>query len=141
VFHANFADPGEIGAACCVYVDGRPVVDLWGGLAGREGNRPWREEPVAQVASTTKGAAAICAHLLVRSSTRSKRCAGPRHRLLPHAGLARGGVVRPPGLWRLDRLRRPGSGVDFGYVTNLWNYRPDDPRAANLAKAVRAYLG
>lgn len=34
-----------------------------------------------------------------------------------------------------------GVGVGFGYVTNLWNYRPDDPRAANLAKAVRACLG
>jgi hypothetical protein len=37
----------------------------------------------------------------------------------------------------------PGSGgsIGFGYVTNLWNFRPDDPRAANLAKAVRSCLG
>ncbi|MFJ7213408.1 hypothetical protein [Amycolatopsis sp. NPDC098790] len=35
----------------------------------------------------------------------------------------------------------PDSGVGFGYFTNLWNYRPDDPRATNLAKAVRACLG
>jgi len=65
VFRANFEDPGEIGAACCVYVAGRPVVDLWGGLADREANRPWREDTIGLVASTTKGAAAICAHLLV----------------------------------------------------------------------------
>src|SRR6478609_8286672 len=58
--------PGEVGAACCVYVDGRPVVDLWGGLADREANRPWDKDTIVAVASTTKGAAAICAHLLVQ---------------------------------------------------------------------------
>jgi CubicO group peptidase (beta-lactamase class C family) len=67
VFGANFeGSPGEVGAACCVYVGGRPVVDLWGGLADREANRPWNEDTIALVASTTKGATAICAHLLVQ---------------------------------------------------------------------------
>ena len=29
VFRANFeGSPGEVAAACCFYVDGRPVVDL-----------------------------------------------------------------------------------------------------------------
>lgn len=45
---------------------GRPVVDLWGGLADREANRPWGEDTIALVASTTKGATAICAHLLAQ---------------------------------------------------------------------------
>ncbi|MFQ6332103.1 hypothetical protein ACLMAL_39165 [Nocardia sp. CWNU-33] len=44
--------PGELGAACCVYVGGRRVVDLWDGVAGREAdgladrevNRPWDED-------------------------------------------------------------------------------------------------
>jgi CubicO group peptidase (beta-lactamase class C family) len=67
VFRANFdGSPGEIGAACCVYVDGRPVVDLWGGLADSEANRPWGEDTIALVASTTKGATAICAHMLAQ---------------------------------------------------------------------------
>ncbi|GAA3842283.1 serine hydrolase domain-containing protein [Amycolatopsis tucumanensis] len=65
-FRANFDGPGEVGAACSVYVDGRLVVDLWDGLADREANRPWRANTIAQVASTTKGATAICAHLLVQ---------------------------------------------------------------------------
>ncbi|MFC0105588.1 hypothetical protein [Kibdelosporangium aridum] len=34
----------------------------------------------------------------------------------------------------------PDADVGFGYV-NLWNYRPDDPRATNLANAVRSCLG
>ncbi|WP_460395161.1 serine hydrolase domain-containing protein [Actinophytocola sediminis] len=66
VFRANFQDPGEVGAACSVYVDGRPVVNLWAGLADRAANRPWREDTIALVASTTKGATAICAHLLAQ---------------------------------------------------------------------------
>ena len=66
-FRANFeGNPGEVGAACCVYADGRPVVDLWGGLADREANRPWDEDTIVAVASTTKGATAICAHLLAQ---------------------------------------------------------------------------
>ncbi|MEV4081770.1 serine hydrolase domain-containing protein [Nonomuraea fuscirosea] len=66
VFRANFRNPGEVGAACSVYVGGRPVVNLWGGLADREARRPWRRNTIVQVASTTKGATAICAHLLVQ---------------------------------------------------------------------------
>ncbi|SMD08275.1 serine hydrolase domain-containing protein [Kibdelosporangium aridum] len=66
-FRANFdTNPGEVGAACCVYVDGRPVVDLWAGIADREANRPWDQNTIALVASTTKGATAICAHMLVQ---------------------------------------------------------------------------
>jgi CubicO group peptidase (beta-lactamase class C family) len=66
-FRSNFeGNPGEVGAACCVYVGGRPVVDLWGGLADSETRRPWSEDTIAIVASTTKGATAICAHLLAQ---------------------------------------------------------------------------
>ena len=66
-FRGNFeGSPGEVGAACCVYAGGRPVVDLWGGLADREANRPWNEDTIALVASTAKGATAICAHLLAQ---------------------------------------------------------------------------
>jgi CubicO group peptidase (beta-lactamase class C family) len=66
-FRKNFdGNPGEVGAACCVYAGGRRVVDLWGGLADRDSNRPWDETTIALVASTTKGATAICAHLLAQ---------------------------------------------------------------------------
>ncbi|ALG08447.1 serine hydrolase domain-containing protein [Kibdelosporangium phytohabitans] len=66
-FRANFDGyPGEAGAACSVYAGGRPVIDLWGGHADREANRLWDKDTIVQVASTTKGATAICAHLLVQ---------------------------------------------------------------------------
>jgi CubicO group peptidase (beta-lactamase class C family) len=64
-FRRNVEEGKDLGAACCVYVDGRAVVDLWGGLADGETNRPWEQDTVALVASTTKGATALCAHLLV----------------------------------------------------------------------------
>ncbi len=70
-FRENFEErpggsPGEVGAGCCVYVDGRPVVDVWGGLADRQTNQSWEKETISAVASATKGATAICAHLLVQ---------------------------------------------------------------------------
>jgi len=63
-FAANFEHQHELGAACCVYLDGRPVLDVWGGIADPRSGRPWREDTVVLPFSTTKGATAICAHLL-----------------------------------------------------------------------------
>ena len=65
-FAANFETNGEVGAACSVYHRGEKVVDLWGGVADQESGRPWAEDSVVMVASSTKGATAICANLLVQ---------------------------------------------------------------------------
>lgn len=62
---ANFDRRGDVGAACCVYVDGRPVVDIWSGIADVASGRRWAEDTLALVFSTTKGATAICANLLI----------------------------------------------------------------------------
>jgi CubicO group peptidase (beta-lactamase class C family) len=62
-FEANFRR-GEVGAACCVYVDGRPVVDLRGGTVAPGTAAPYTERTLQLVASVTKGAMAICAHRL-----------------------------------------------------------------------------
>jgi CubicO group peptidase (beta-lactamase class C family) len=63
-FAANFDEHDEVGAAVCVYHRGRPVLDLWGGLADREAGRPWQRDTLQLVFSTTKGVAATCVHLL-----------------------------------------------------------------------------
>lgn len=63
-FAANFEQHGDVGAAFCLYLDGKPVVDLWGGVADRMTGREWSEDTVQLVFSTTKGATAICALLL-----------------------------------------------------------------------------
>ncbi|ONI74700.1 esterase [Actinosynnema sp. ALI-1.44] len=66
VFAANFADGVEIGAAVSVYLHGRPVVDLWGGIADPASDRPWDRDTLQVVYSTTKAATAACALLLVQ---------------------------------------------------------------------------
>lgn len=63
-FEANFRERGEVGAACSVYVGGRKVVDIWGGVADHKSGREWTEDTTALVYSTTKGVTAICAHHL-----------------------------------------------------------------------------
>lgn len=63
-FAANFESNGEVGAAFSLYLKGKPVVDIWGGLADAGSGRPWKEDTLQLVFSTTKGATAICANLL-----------------------------------------------------------------------------
>jgi len=63
-FEENFRSRNEVGAAVSVTIDGAPVVDLWGGLADKDTGRAWTRDTIANVYSTTKGLAAICAHRL-----------------------------------------------------------------------------
>ncbi|MEV4244109.1 serine hydrolase domain-containing protein [Streptosporangium canum] len=63
-FAANLAGGQEVGAAVGVYLHGRKVVDLWGGIADPETGRRWERDTLQVVFSTTKGVTAACAHLL-----------------------------------------------------------------------------
>lgn len=65
VFEHNFELHDEVGAGFSLYVDGDEVVDLTGGVADSEG-RPYDENTLQLVFSTTKGITAMCAHLLVQ---------------------------------------------------------------------------
>ncbi len=62
-FRANFIEHGEVGASVCATHRGRTVIDLWGGLAERRG-RAWTRDTIGIVFSCTKGATALCAHML-----------------------------------------------------------------------------
>ncbi len=66
-FAENFRASDELGAAFCLYVDGRKRVDLWGGVANQQTGEPWTDRTLQLVFSTTKGAAAICVAKLVES--------------------------------------------------------------------------
>ncbi|HEX4906587.1 MAG TPA: serine hydrolase domain-containing protein [Acidimicrobiales bacterium] len=57
-FERNLRERGERGASFCATVGGETVVDLWGG----EG---WERDTTTVVMSSTKGATALAAHLLV----------------------------------------------------------------------------
>ena len=65
VFAENFRLRDEVGAAVAVAIDGRLVVDLWGGHHDRERKRAWERDTLVNVYSTTKGVTALAAHRLV----------------------------------------------------------------------------
>src|SRR5260370_4410490 len=65
-FAANFERHGEVGAACCVHLHGRRVVDLWGGVTTPGGSDPYTADTLQMVWSTTKGVVAIAAHMLAQ---------------------------------------------------------------------------
>jgi len=62
-FVANFEARGEVGASCAINVEGRPLVDLWGGRKAPRGD-PWDRDTISIIFSSTKGAMALCAHML-----------------------------------------------------------------------------
>ena len=64
-FAENFAGYGDVGAAVAVTVDGKPAIDLWGGVSDKDTGKPWERDTLVTVYSTTKGMTAICAHRLV----------------------------------------------------------------------------
>jgi CubicO group peptidase (beta-lactamase class C family) len=53
------------GGALSVYLDGRPVVDVWTGWADRRGTVQWSADTGAMVFSVTKGLASTVIHRLV----------------------------------------------------------------------------
>ncbi len=65
VFERNFRDDIEVGASFCAIADGETVVDLWGGYQDRACTRPWNEDTLVNVYSTTKGIASIAFAALV----------------------------------------------------------------------------
>jgi CubicO group peptidase (beta-lactamase class C family) len=61
---ANFRERGELGAAVCVYRDGRKVVDLWGGHRDPGREQVWVADTIVSMASVVKGMLAFALHML-----------------------------------------------------------------------------
>ncbi|MDB5367548.1 MAG: serine hydrolase [Rhodospirillales bacterium] len=64
-FARNLAERGEVGAAVCVYENGRKVVDLWGGIADPATGRAWEQDTIVCMMSVGKAMAALCVLQLV----------------------------------------------------------------------------
>jgi CubicO group peptidase (beta-lactamase class C family) len=58
-FVENFARRRELGGACCAYLHGENVVDLWGGVRNKRTGELWEEDTMVVVNSATKGLAAM----------------------------------------------------------------------------------
>lgn len=120
-FERNFAERGEVGASVCVTLDGEPVVDLWGGVADRATGRPWQRDTMGLVWSSTKGAAALCAHLLIDRGLVDLD-APVAHYWPEFAQAGKGAITvrtvlnHQAGLPALRRPLRPGGFYDWGYV-------------------------
>ena len=66
-FLRNFEEHGEVGASVCIVHEGKTVVDLWGGTKDQKAQTPWDEDTISVVFSSSKGAVALAAHMLVSS--------------------------------------------------------------------------
>jgi len=64
-FEKNFAERGEVGASFAATVEGEYVIDIWAGHADAARTRPWTEDTIVNVYSTTKTMSFLCALLLV----------------------------------------------------------------------------
>jgi CubicO group peptidase (beta-lactamase class C family) len=64
-FDSLFADGLDPGSAVAAWVDGAPVVDLWGGHSDGARTRPWQRDTLVNVWSVSKGVMAMAAAILV----------------------------------------------------------------------------
>ncbi len=58
-FAELFADPQERGAALCVQVGGETVLDLWAGVADKDGQQAWHSDTILNLFSCTKTFTAV----------------------------------------------------------------------------------
>ncbi|MHA1487198.1 MAG: serine hydrolase domain-containing protein, partial [Promethearchaeota archaeon] len=64
-FEKNFELGLEVGASFAVSLNGKLVVDIWGGFSDSAKTKPWEKDTIVNVFSTTKVMTALCIHLLV----------------------------------------------------------------------------
>ncbi|MGY5308895.1 serine hydrolase domain-containing protein [Nocardia gipuzkoensis] len=57
-------DVDDVGASAAVFIDGEPVVDIWGGYVDADRSAAWEEDTIVNVFSTTKTMVALCALIL-----------------------------------------------------------------------------
>jgi CubicO group peptidase (beta-lactamase class C family) len=63
-FAKNFDSGADVGASVAVTIDGKFVVDLWGGFRDPARTAPWERDTIVATASTTKTMTALCALIL-----------------------------------------------------------------------------
>lgn len=61
----KYVDSGdEVGASITVNLNGKDVVDIWGGYANKDDQRPWEKDTITNIFSTTKTVVAFAILLL-----------------------------------------------------------------------------
>ncbi|HTR01253.1 MAG TPA: serine hydrolase domain-containing protein [Candidatus Acidoferrum sp.] len=64
-FAENFSEEDEVGAGASVMVNGKCVVDLWGGWRNAAMTSPWDQHTTVCMMSVAKGVTAICFNMLI----------------------------------------------------------------------------
>ncbi|KAJ5833793.1 beta-lactamase [Penicillium riverlandense] len=64
LFQQRIAEGNEVGASLCVNIDGKNVLDIWGGYADASRTKPWEKDTIAGVWSSTKVVTCLAAHTL-----------------------------------------------------------------------------
>ncbi len=121
-FVRNFTERGEVGASLALTREGHTVVDLWGGMADAASQRPWQRDTVSIVFSCTKGATALCAHIL--SSRGKLDIDAPVTEIWPEFGrngkdgaTTRMMLDHSVGVPVLREKLKPGALYDWDYMT------------------------
>jgi CubicO group peptidase (beta-lactamase class C family) len=119
-FAENFEHRRELGASVAVTVEGRRVVDLWGGRKAEEGDA-WDKDTISVVFSSTKGASALCAHMAADRGLLDLDA--PVTRYWPEFGQAgkEGAIVsmmldHSVGVPAIRETLKPGGAYDYDYM-------------------------
>ncbi len=123
-FGESFTQRGDVGASLSVVLDGKRMVDLWGGYTDASLTTEWQEDSIVNVYSTTKGITAIAAAILVDRGELDVNGAVVRY-WPEFGGAGKSGIpVRwllshEAGLPVIDAPIPPGGALDWGTMTRL----------------------
>ncbi|KAL6907171.1 beta-lactamase/transpeptidase-like protein [Trichoderma evansii] len=65
LFQKNLDSKADVGASITVNIDGKNVVDIWGGYVDEECTRPWQSDTIVPVWSCTKGVTSLALLMLI----------------------------------------------------------------------------
>ncbi|KAL6699717.1 beta-lactamase/transpeptidase-like protein [Trichoderma pleuroticola] len=65
LFQKNLDSKAEVGASISLNIDGKDVVDIWGGFADEERTQPWESDTIVGVWSSTKGVVSLSLLMLI----------------------------------------------------------------------------
>ena len=103
-FENNFENNGDIGACFAATLEGEYVVDIWAGHQDKAKTRPWQEDTIINVYSTTKTMTFIVALMLASICEHQSDNEGHRFGRRIHID---DGVFLPGPCFRLVLMTRP----------------------------------
>ncbi len=118
---AGSPDPGDLGASLCVIVDGRVVVDIWGGWSDVARTRPWTADTLVNAYSV--GKAVTASAVLTEVASGALDLDAPLSRVWPEYGAHGKGsttlrqvLAHRAGVPGARRELTPDDVFDFGAV-------------------------